>query len=122
MANAPTYDDTQAKLRQKYDGETDEEDLELELPPEIPEVNPEIYRDVEPLLFRGFLHVAAEINGVSFVFKSLNHHEFEMLSLMVPTDGTRKGLQKFYAHFLAHGVFMVDGVNVLADRDQHIAE
>ncbi len=122
MAHASNYEETQDKLRQRSEGDPDDEDLELELPPEIPEVNPEIYKDVEPLLFRGFLHVGAEINGVSFVFKSMNHHEFEMLGLMAPTDSTRKGIQKFYAHFLAHGVFMVDGVNVLSDRERHFPE
>lgn len=123
MANPANYDETQAKLRQGYEGEPDE-DLELELPPEIPEVNPEVYKDVEPLLFRGFLHVAATINDVSFVFKSMNHHEFEMLGLMAPTatGGTRKSLNKFYTHFLAYGVFMVEGDCILADRERHIPD
>jgi len=122
MANAPTYDESQAKLRQGYDGDPDNEDLELEIPPEFPEVNPEVYKDVEPMLFRGFLHVAADINDVGFVFKSMNHHEFEMLRLVAPVDNTHKGAHRFYANFLAHGVFMIDGMNILADRDRHITD
>jgi hypothetical protein len=114
------YEDEQGKLRSKYEGEPDD-DFHIDVPKELPEVNPEVYKDVEPLLFRGFLHVPADINGISFVFKSLNHHEFEMLTLMVPQgEATRATVQKFYSLFLAYGVFMVDGVNILSDRERHI--
>lgn len=90
-------------------------------PPKQVEVNPQILKDVEPMLFRGFLHVSVEINGVSFVLKSLNHHEFELLQLLVdPSD--QRGVRRFYNHFLAYGVLMVDGVNILPDRDQYIPE
>jgi hypothetical protein len=92
--------------------------LHIEIP-RAPEVNPEVYRDVEPLLFRGFLHVPAEINGISFVFKSLNHHEFDLLGFYTSLE-TKKGLKKYYSLFLAYGVFMIDGVNVLTDRNQYL--
>lgn len=112
-----SYEEDQKDLFDKFENG----DVKLEAPKEFPEVNPEVYKDVEPLLFRGFLHVAAEINGVNFVFKSLNHHEFELLKLMVPTeDFTRKSLKKFYNHFLAHTVFMIEGVNTLTNREEMI--
>jgi hypothetical protein len=112
------YDGEQAKLQREYtNGSRD--DLHIE-PPKPPEVKPEVFRDVEPLLFRGFLYVPAEINGVQFVFKSLNHHEFERLSLL-SGDGFSKR-RAFYDRFLAYGVLMVDGVNVLIDRDRWIPD
>lgn len=112
----PSYDQTQGELQQRFEGE----DFHIDAPKEgLPEVNPEVYKDVDPLLFRGFLIVPAEINGVSFVFKSLNHHEFNLLSLMATLD-SRKAETRFYSTFLAHGVFMVDGINILPNRDQHL--
>jgi hypothetical protein len=90
----------------------------IDLPVE-PEVRPEVYKDVEPLIFQGFLTVAAEINGVDFVFKSLNQHEMRMLSFMHP--GTKKR-STFWDSFLAYGVFMVDGQNILPDRERYLSK
>lgn len=114
------YQEAQEQLHQKYDGGSSGEDLHIE-PPKPMEVNPEVFKDVEPLLFRGFLHVSAEINGVSFVFKSLNHHELERLSMSVDYDSA-KGRQKFYTEFLSRGVLMVEGVNVLVEQDHWVPE
>lgn len=112
----PSYEESQAALQRQQSGE----DFQIDPPKEgPPEVNPEVYKDVEPMLFRGFLHVPAEINGVPFVFKSLNHHEFGMVALMAPPD-SRKMEQAFYSTFLAYGVLMVDGINVLSNREQHL--
>ncbi len=115
-----SYEESQAKLNRSYNG--DSEDFHIDVPVEVPEINPEILKDVEPLLFKGFLYVPAEINDVSFVFKSLNHHEFEMLNLLAPLDGTRKALKRFYSTFLAYGVFMVDGANILNDRERWLSD
>jgi hypothetical protein len=114
-----SYEESQAKLNRSYNG--DPEDFHIDVPKDIPEINPEILKDVEPLLFKGFLYVPAEINGASFVFKSLNHHEFEMLSLLAPIDGTRKALKRFYSMFLAYGVFMIEGENILVDRERWLS-
>lgn len=118
---AQSYEEEQSQLQRKFDGAPDE-DFHIDVPREFPEVNPEIYKDVEPLLFRGFLHVSAEINGVSFVFKSLNHHEFSLLGFMTPQDESHKATQRFYSLFLAYGVFMVDGQNILQDRDRWVPQ
>lgn len=116
------YDEEQDRLRRNHDGDPDPEDIKIDVPRDLPEVNPEIFRDVDPLLFRGFLHVPAEINGISFIFKSLNHHEFGMLRLMLPETDSWKAERRFHALFLAYGVFMVDGTNILADRERHIPD
>lgn len=111
MSEAERYDQEQQRLQAERDG-----DIRIDPPQEMPEVNPELIRDVEPLLFRGFVYAPAVINDVPFVFKSLNHHEFELMGFMVGESNTRKGLRKHYNYFLAHGVFMIDGVNVLSRR------
>jgi hypothetical protein len=114
---AQRYEQEQSRLR---DHHGDEEDLHIEAP-KAPEINPEIIKDVEPLLFRGFLHVPAEINGVMFVFKSLNQHEFELLNLTVDSNDHR-GVRRYYNQFMAYGVLMIDGVNILPERDQWVPE
>jgi hypothetical protein len=113
MANAAPqekYKQEQEALARKHDGK----EITIEAPKE-PEVNPEVYRDVEPLLFRGFLTVPAQIGGALFVFKSLNHHEFEMIRL---SGFLERGAYKYWDMLLAYNVFMIDGQNVLADRDR----
>ncbi len=111
------YAQQQDRFRKQLEG--DQDDLPEFKPPEV---NPEHYRDVESLLFRGFLTVAAEINGVLFVFKSLNHHEFGLIRMM---GDVRDGLpppQKFWDIFLAYGVLMVEGQNILPERDRWLLE
>lgn len=113
MSEGPEYATDQDRLQQELEGGPE---IHIEAPKD-PEVNPEVYRDVEPLLFRGFLTLSAEINGVHFVFKSLNQHEMDLLRLMQPSD---RGSPSFWNLFLAYGVLMVDGVNVLPERDRWI--
>ncbi len=108
------YQVEQEALRRELEGE----DIHITAPKE-PEVDPAVYRDVEPLLFRGFLTVAATINDVPFVFKSLNHHEFELLRFMSGFNGDTSVSQKFWDTFLSHTVFMVDGVNILPERERY---
>jgi len=110
-----TYEEEQARLRKKIDG-----DLDNIVASKSPEVNPEVYKDVEPLLFRGFLTVAAEINGVYFVFKTMNHHEFALVRMMGDVRDGAPPPQRFWDLFLAYGVFMIDGENILPERQRWI--
>jgi hypothetical protein len=110
------YEAQQRKLREQAG--LDGEEFDLEYSPEIPEVNPEVYKDVEPLLFRGFLTLSATINGVPFVFKSLNHHEFSRIALYQSSTNAYEQVQRHYNHFLAYGVLLVGRKNVLATREE----
>jgi hypothetical protein len=112
-AQAQAYEAEQTRLRAEHDGS---QAIHITAPKE-PEVNLEVYRDVEFVLYRGFITVAAEINDVYFVFKSLNHHEFELLRLGGGLRGNRV-TAKFWSTFLAYGVFMVDGINILSERSK----
>ncbi len=120
-AAADTYEEQQRRLRQ--DQGLDEEG-NVDFNPEdfrIPDINPEIYKDVEPVLFQGFVTLAASINDVTFVFKSLNHHEFGWLSMMNDLKGGDAIAMRRYSNmFLACGVFAADGLNILKDRDENI--
>lgn len=119
MSNAERYDEDQEKLRRTSEGEPDDEDVRVAIPT-APEVNPDVYRDVLPMIFRGFLTLSAEIHGVSFVFKSLNQHEFELVRLMGGAASIRSS--RFWDLFLAYGVFAIDGQNVLVDRQRWMSQ
>lgn len=110
------YDAEQEKLRKEFEGE----DIRIEAP-RLPEVNPELLKDVEPLLFKGFVYAAAEINGVLFVFKSLNQHEWELLNFTTQ-ENSRRAIRQHHNLFMAYGVLMVDGVNVLPRREEYLPQ
>ena len=102
--------------------EVDPDDIRITAPKE-PEVNPEVYRDVESLLFHGFLVIPAVINGVQFLFKSMNHHEFEYLNWIAGVgDTTGKSIERYYSSFIAYGVFMIDGQNILPNREHWVPQ
>jgi len=116
VPNADLYERQEAELKRL------EEDQRKRIESfKEPEVNPEVYKDVEPLLFRGFLTQGVEINDVHFVFKSLNHHEFELIRMHGGSLKNGTPTQRFWDTFLAYGVLMVDGINVLPNRDQHLS-
>ncbi len=104
------WEKEQEALRLKAEGK----DIRIEAPKE-PEVNPEVYRDVIPMIFRGFLTVVATINEAVFVFKSLNHHELELLRLMGVMEAPS---YKQFDMLLSFNVFMVDGQNILIERER----
>lgn len=131
MAADKAYSRDQAKLRQQHSGgaaDEEEDDLHIDVPQGLPEVNPEVFRDVEPLLFKGFVYAAASINDVPFVFKSLNHHEFEQLNMMgvdlrtVGRNVGHKAVLKQFNTFLAFGVLFFDGINVLSERGKYLSQ
>lgn len=114
---ARSYEEEQSELQKHHSG--DKDDLHIDVPVE-PEVDTRFYTDVEAMLLRGFLHVSAEINGVTFVLKSLNQNEFSLIRMMQGARDDAKAQRTFYARFLAYGVVMVDGENVLPNRDNYL--
>ncbi len=95
-----------------------EDDVEALVPtPVFPQVHPEVWQDIEDLLFRGFLTVSGEINGVPWVLKSLNARELDLVRLYSGGD-TDKGL--LYAAMF--GTFLFAGQNVICDRQSWITE
>lgn len=94
-----------------------EHEIRIEAPKE-PEVDPIHYRDVESLIFKGFILAPAELNGVRFMFKSMNHHEFEHLQWV--TGGPKN--PGYYSTFLSYCIFMVEGVNILPDRERWVPQ
>jgi hypothetical protein len=121
VAEDPRYDDEQRRLKDELEGGTaiDEDGRPVEAEPEV---NPEVYRDCEPLLFKGFVYQSASINDVPFVFKSLNHHEFELIRLTAGGLRGVKATRRFYDLFLAYGVLAIDGQFILPERDRFLPD
>lgn len=118
------YEAEQAALRQQY-GEGDQgsgSDSEDSFVYAEPQVNPEVWRDMDALLFRGFVYQAAQIGDISFVFKSLNQHELERLLLVTKLLPPVQASKQQYNLLLALGVWLIDGVNALVDREQNLKE
>ncbi len=118
MPQGASYEDQQAELhRLQDDGSSSEMTVEA---PKEPEVDPKVYRDIEPYLFRGFLTQSAEINNVHFVFKTLNHHEHELIRLSGGYDDKGQPTKRFWNRFLAYSVLMVDDIIILPDREHWV--
>ena len=118
MDATAAYRAEQARLQDELDGRKD-----IRIPaPKEPEVDSKVYRDVEALLFRGFLYISAEINDVDFTFKALNHHEFDLLQMSLGYRADPKSMRRFHNYFLAYGVIMIDGHNVLLDRERWLPD
>ena len=111
--SAEAYAREQDRLAEQLENGASQE-IRIQIPKE-PEVNPQVYKDVEPLIYRGFLTVSADINDVPFVFKSLNQHEHDFIRFVLPENQLSP---RFWDLFAAYSVFLVDGVNVLPDRDR----
>jgi hypothetical protein len=102
-------DDIQAQVQAEYEAEQarlngeGDPDIQIDVPREV-EVDPRVYKDSEALLFRGFIYAHLEINGVHFVLKSLNQHEFDNLQFVAGLHSDAQATKKFYNLFLAYGV------------------
>ncbi len=104
-------------INETIEGHSEEEpDLNIDVSSNDLQVDPKVWRDCESLLYRGFIAVKGDINGVPFIFKSLNHHEFEHIQWIAGNAQQ----DRFYNIFLAYGVFMVEGENVLANRSEWV--
>lgn len=111
-----SYEDEQEALQKELEGEPN-----FSVPQAFPEVNPEVYKDVESVLFRGFISQPAVLNNVLFIFKSINHHELELINLVTGGEEAAR-VKDYYDLFLSYGVLMVDGQNILIDREKHLSE
>jgi hypothetical protein len=82
-----------------------------------------VWEEIETYLFRGFLTCNAVIQNQFFVFKTLNHHELEILNFMKPFSKSRTEIYNYWrSAFISYSVFMINGNNVLPDREKHITK
>lgn len=95
--------------------------IRIRVPETYRKVNDSVWEELELYIYQGFITTTTIINGKSFVFKTLNALEIRNINFMRPTRGeTPDGIDPFKAIFIAHSVFMIDGVNTLFERPRHI--
>lgn len=95
--------------------------IEIKVPDTYRDVNEKVWKELEEYLFTGFLYSPARILGKSFVFKSLNHFELKNINFMRPAAGSAPDIRNvFRAAMIAYSVFMIDGTNVIHNRQEHI--
>lgn len=95
--------------------------VRVEVPEAYKRTSDEVWEELEKYLFTGFVYSPASFAGHSFVFKSLNHHEVRNIEFMRPSRNAPGEARATYrTHFIAHSLFMVDGVNVLYERPKHL--
>lgn len=95
--------------------------VQINVPESYKKVDESVWEELETYLFLGFLTTTAVINGQSFVFKTLNHHEVRNIQFMRSMRATMaESKVAFTAAFIAHSVFMVNGNNALHDRSRNI--
>jgi len=90
-------------------------------PPVFPDDG--VWDDLEFYIFTGFLTGRASWQGWAFVFKTLNHLEIRNLDFFRPTAAsTTEEKSAFRTSFIAHSIFMLNGQNMLPDRDRTIRQ
>jgi len=75
------------------------------------------YKDLEDLLYLGFIPYQTRIGDVDFVFKSVSDLEYRKISLMSGVKSSPQYKANFHRNYLFHSILMVNGVSVLEKRE-----
>lgn len=95
--------------------------VKIEVPEAYKQLHEGVWEELEKYLFTGFLVNPASVSDHSFVFKSLNHYEVKNIEFMKPAKSAPADAKSHFRNcFIAYSVFMVDGVNVLFERQRNI--
>ena len=78
------------------------------------------YSILSDLIFRGFITVDATIGDKKIILKTVNNKEFNMIKYRSGYEKGKNYLSLFNSYFLAYSIFMIDGNNILIDRESAI--
>lgn len=81
----------------------------------------EAYQALSDLIYKGFLVSGVNIAGKFFIFKTINDKEFDLMKLSVGKEDSLNSV-RFNAFYFAYSVLMIDGKNMLLDREKNISE
>lgn len=91
----------------------------ITVPDSYKKVSDEIWYELELYLYVGFLTASTNINGKTFVFKTINQHELKLIEYS-NIFNSLENRNSFRARFIAYSIFMANGSNALFDRPHHI--
>jgi hypothetical protein len=100
---------------------SDPQRIRIRVPEYYKDTDSTVWEELERYLFEGFLVSSAHILGHTYVFKTLNHIELRNMEFLKPMKSSPPQIREtFRAAFIAHSVFMIDGMNALYERPKHI--
>jgi hypothetical protein len=78
----------------------------------------EAYQNLSELIFKGFLTLRLDLKDKFFVFKTINEKEYELIKLCSGMSSEEDAYKaRFNLYFLVYSLFMINGDNVLIDRN-----
>jgi len=80
------------------------------------------YKDLEDLLYIGFVPYQARIGDINFVFKSVSDLEYRKASLMSGLKEDPRYNILFHYNYLYHSIYMINGVSIIEKREQAYSE
>lgn len=80
------------------------------------------YRDLENLIYKGFIPYKVQINGLNLVLKTVNDTEYERIKLMSGLDDDPRYVSYFNINYLFYSIFMIDGINILHSRENNYSD
>ncbi len=93
----------------------------ISVPETYKKVSDDVWKEFEDFLFTGFLTATSIVKKHHFVFKTINQNEIKLISYAKPVRSSKfESDTSFRIRLIAHSVFMINGVNVLYERPNHI--
>jgi hypothetical protein len=80
------------------------------------------YLKLEDLLYRGFIAIKVRVGNANFVFKNINHFEYDLVTLKSGLKEDPEYLSNFYSNYLFYSIYMIDGINMLTRREEIYSE
>lgn len=78
----------------------------------------EAYRLLSDLIFKGFLTMGMEIEGNSFVFKTVNEKEYDLIKTYSGFSSNTDYVNKFNLNFIIFSLFLINGESLLENREK----
>ena len=81
----------------------------------------EAFKDLEDLLYQGFVVSPVTVGGVSVIMKSLSPAEVKLATYMAQTISEVNAVE-FRVHLIAASIFILDGQVILSNRQESLPE
>jgi len=84
-------------------------------------IRKEAYQKLSDMIYKGFLAMTFKLSDKYFVFKTVNEKEYDLIKLY-SGNKDKNYVARFNMYFLIFSLFLIDGENVLKNRDEKIKE
>lgn len=84
-------------------------------------IKEEAYQKLSDMVYKGFITMACGLSGISIVLKTVNEKEYDLVKLYSGVKD-KNYVSRFNMYYFVFSLFLVDGENILKDRDKKIKE